>query len=201
MREPDLCCTDNVSSLNKFNPIQIAFFWSTIIITWYHLLPTMTLGMYHLKSEFGARIDSHYVCYSHCFYPDSKFHGANMVLSAPGWPHVGHVNLAIWVPPRVTSCRRESSLCSLSQEAEITNLSVCIWGRTKFVNNEPGNCYGGNSTEFNIDETIQSHWDFTVSPARLCETWTYLTPILGRSIKIHAVIVWNEKHTVLALNR
>ena len=32
--------------------------------------------------------------------PDSKVHVANMgptwVLSAPGGPHVGHVNLAIW---------------------------------------------------------------------------------------------------------
>ena len=34
-------------------------------------------------------------------YPDSKVHGANMgptcVLSAPGGPHVGLMNLAIWV--------------------------------------------------------------------------------------------------------
>ena len=34
-------------------------------------------------------------------YPDSKVHGANMgptwVLSAPDWPHVGPMNLAIWV--------------------------------------------------------------------------------------------------------
>ena len=33
--------------------------------------------------------------------PDSKFHGANMgptwVLSAPGGPHVGLMNLAIWI--------------------------------------------------------------------------------------------------------
>ena len=33
--------------------------------------------------------------------PDSKIHGANMgptwVLPAPGGPHVGHINLAIWV--------------------------------------------------------------------------------------------------------
>ena len=32
--------------------------------------------------------------------PDSKVHGANMgptwVLSAPGGPHFGHMNLAIW---------------------------------------------------------------------------------------------------------
>ena len=32
--------------------------------------------------------------------PDSKVHGANMgptwVLSAPGWPHVGPMNPAIW---------------------------------------------------------------------------------------------------------
>ena len=32
-------------------------------------------------------------------HPDSKIHGANMgptwVLSAPGGPHVGHMNLAI----------------------------------------------------------------------------------------------------------
>ena len=32
--------------------------------------------------------------------PDSKVGEANMgptwVLSAPGWPHVGHINLAIW---------------------------------------------------------------------------------------------------------
>ena len=34
-------------------------------------------------------------------YPDSKIHGANMgptwVLSAPDGPHVGPMNLAIWV--------------------------------------------------------------------------------------------------------
>ena len=34
-------------------------------------------------------------------YPDSKVHGANMgptwVLSSPGGPHVGPMNLAIWV--------------------------------------------------------------------------------------------------------
>ena len=32
--------------------------------------------------------------------PDSKIHGANMGPTwgrqDPGWPHVGHVNLAIW---------------------------------------------------------------------------------------------------------
>ena len=37
----------------------------------------------------------------HHLYPDSKVHGANMgptwVLLAPGGPHVGPMNLAIWV--------------------------------------------------------------------------------------------------------
>ena len=40
-------------------------------------------------------------------YPDSKIHGANMgptwVLVAPGGPHVGHMNLAIWVSKELLS--------------------------------------------------------------------------------------------------
>ena len=39
--------------------------------------------------------------------PDSKVHGANMgptwVLSAPGGPHVGPMNFAIWASSSITS--------------------------------------------------------------------------------------------------
>ena len=48
---------------------------------------------------------ANYLCvlsYGHSFaYPDNKIHGAHMgpiwVLSAPGGPHVGVLNIAIWV--------------------------------------------------------------------------------------------------------
>ena len=43
-----------------------------------------------------------HVCLGH-YYPDIKVHGANMGPTwgrlGPGGPHVGHVNLAIWVVP------------------------------------------------------------------------------------------------------
>ena len=37
-----------------------------------------------------------------------------------------------------------------------------------------------------------------MTPARLCETWDYLTSEIGHSVKIHAVMLW-KKHPVLAL--
>ena len=50
-----------------------------------------------LRQWFGLELNT-----NPASYPDSKHHGANMgptlVLSAPNGPHVGLMNLAIWVP-------------------------------------------------------------------------------------------------------
>ena len=62
------------------------------------------------QPNINLKVDHHAGCkwflYGHthheeCHFPDSKVHGANMgptwVLSSPGGPHVGPMNLAIWV--------------------------------------------------------------------------------------------------------
>ena len=52
-----------------------------------------------------------------CSFHDSKVHGANMgptwVLSSPGGPHVGPMNLAIWVPISLVSLRADSLAIAL----------------------------------------------------------------------------------------
>ena len=52
-----------------------------------------------------------------CSFHDSKVHGANMgptwVLSSPGGPHVGPMNLAIWVPISLVSFRADSLAIAL----------------------------------------------------------------------------------------
>ena len=44
---------------------------------------------------------------SRSLYPDSRFHGANMGPTwgrqDPGGPHVGHMNLDIWVREEIVS--------------------------------------------------------------------------------------------------
>ena len=66
--------------------VELAVIWDTVVFMWCHCYEMVAeirqLEMYH----------------------DIKLHGANMgptlVLSSPGGPHVGHMNLAIWVAIR-----------------------------------------------------------------------------------------------------
>ena len=61
----------------------------------------------------------------HCIIPVNKFHKANMgltwVLSAPGRPHVGPMNLAIWHvfyswPPFMMSLQQQYSILNLTTD-------------------------------------------------------------------------------------
>ena len=66
--------------------------------------------------------------------PDSKVHGANMgptwVLSVPAGPHVGPMNLAIWVVCRVESVRW---CCCCSRELRRRRRCCCSCGHLRCV--------------------------------------------------------------------
>ena len=58
-------------------------------------------GINHSVATIACAINSVLPHYYYYYYPDSKVHGANVgptwVLSAPDWPHVGHIYLALRV--------------------------------------------------------------------------------------------------------
>ena len=93
--------------------------------------PHSSMGQY--KVDKMLKLLKKYVCMWYSWveqdisfqFPDSKFHGANMgptwVLSAPGGPHVGLMNLAIWVINQPFSFTK----CLFRPSSHNTNSGIC----------------------------------------------------------------------------
>ena len=102
--------------------------------------------------------------------PDSKVHGANMgptwVLSAPGGPHVGLMNLAIWERPMALVCH--SLLFSAVVNAHLTIRSlayhICLYYRSQ-----------GNWGRPHISKQEAQNYKFKVRPTR--RDWCLSQPV------------------------